>query len=186
MVIAKTDYAMTHLAKQFFDHTVEREYKALVWGSPEPEDGTIDLNVGRHPRYRMIQHVFPEGDEGKHAITHYKTIKSFFYVSLLSCNLETGRTHQIRVHMKAIGHPLFSDVRYGGDSIKKGTVYAKYKQFVSNCFTILPRHALHAAVLGFIHPTTGEEMRFTSELPEDMTKVIEKWDHYLRFNTRTK
>lgn len=178
LVVAKTDYAMTHLAKQFFDHTVEREYHAIVWGTPEPQDGTVEVNIGRHPRFRMMQHVFPEGEAGKHAITHYRTLMSYFYVSKIACNLETGRTHQIRVHLKSIGHPLFNDVKYGGDSIRKGTVYAKYKQFVHNCFQICQRQALHAAVLGFEHPTTGERIRFESPLPEDMSAVLDKWEHY--------
>lgn len=186
MVIAKTDFAMTHLAKQFFDHTVEREYRALVWGSPDPENGTVDLHIGRHPRFRTQQQVFPEADEGKHAITHYKTIQSYYYVSLVSCHLETGRTHQIRVHMKALGHPLFNDEKYGGDAIRKGTVYAKFKQFVNNCFQMLPGHALHAAVIGFDHPATGERMRFEASLPEALQSVIDKWDHYVKHNTRTK
>ncbi len=182
MVVAKTDYAMTHLAKQFYDHTVEREYHALVWGSPDPADGTVDMHVGRHQRYRMMQDVYPDGDHGKHAITHYRTLQSYYYVTLIACNLETGRTHQIRAHMKAIGHPLFQDERYGGNQIRKGTVYSKYKQFVQNCFLLLSRQALHAAVLGFEHPTTGERLRFQSDMPADMQAVIEKWEHYVRYN----
>lgn len=177
MVIAKTDHAMTHMAKQFFDHSIERTYAALVWGGFDVEEGTIIGNIGRHPTDRMKMHVLDEG-EGKHAVTHYKVLADYYYVSLVECKLETGRTHQIRVHMNNEMHPLFNDKRYGGDSIRKGTVYTKYKQFVDNCFALCPRQALHAKSLGFVHPTTGEYMSFVAELPADMTAVIAKWRAY--------
>jgi 23S rRNA pseudouridine1911/1915/1917 synthase len=179
LVIAKNEFAMTHLAKQFFDHTIERKYVALVWGSPEPPVGTIEANIGRHPRFRLQQTVFEEADEGKSAITHYETIEDMYYVSVVRCQLETGRTHQIRVHMKHIGHPIFNDARYDGDRIRKGTVFTKYKQFVQNCFELIPRQALHAQTLGFIHPRTGEKVYFESALPDDISLVLEKWRHYL-------
>ena len=179
LVIAKTDYAMTHLAKQFFDHTIQREYVALVWGAPDPAEGVVDVNIGRHPRNRIQQAAFPEGMEGKRAITHYHVIEDLYYVSVVGCTLETGRTHQIRVHMKHLGHPVFNDERYGGDRIMKGTVFSKYKQFVQNCFEIMPRQALHAKTLGFVHPVTGEKMFFESELPDDFANVLDKWRHYL-------
>ena len=156
LLIAKTDTAMRHLAKQFFDHTVRRQYVALVWGDLKNDEGTIVAHVGRHLRFRKLFEAYPEGDHGKEAITHYKVIERFGYVTMVSCILETGRTHQIRVHMKYLGHPLFNDDFYGGDKIVKGTVYTKYKQFVDNCFEICPRHALHAKTLGSTHPTSGE------------------------------
>jgi 23S rRNA pseudouridine1911/1915/1917 synthase len=180
LVLAKTDKAMSHLAKQFFDHTVKRKYMALVWGELKNDAGTIVAHVGRNQRYRKLFEAYPEGEYGKEAITHFKVLERFNYVTLVECVLETGRTHQIRVHMKYIGHPLFNDDFYGGDKIVKGTVYSKYKQFVDNCFAICPRQALHAKTLGFIHPTKGEEMNFVSELPEDMSKVIEKWRNYVK------
>lgn len=180
LVLAKTDKAMSHLAKQFFDHTVKRKYIALVWGELKNDIGTIVAHVGRNQRYRKLFEAYPEGDHGKEAITHYRVLERFNYVSLVECVLETGRTHQIRVHMKYIGHPLFNDDFYGGDKIVKGTVYSKYKQFVDNCFAICPRQALHAKTLGFIHPVTGKEMNFDSELPEDISKVIEKWRNYVK------
>jgi len=178
LVLAKTDKAMRQLAKQFFDHTVKRQYLALVWGDMEQDSGTIVAHVGRNQRFRKLFEAYPEGDHGKDATTHYKVIERFGYVTLVQCILETGRTHQIRVHMKYIGHPLFNDDFYGGDKIVKGTIYSKYKQFVDNCFAICKRQALHAKTLGFIHPTTGEEMHFDTELPEDIAKVIEKWRGY--------
>jgi 23S rRNA pseudouridine1911/1915/1917 synthase len=181
MVMAKTKKAMSDLAKQFFDHTVHRRYVALVWGNFDEEDGTIVAHVGRHQRLRKLFTAYPEGDHGKDATTHYKVLERFNYVTLVECRLETGRTHQIRVHMQYIGHPLFSDDFYGGDRIVKGTVYTKYKQFVDNCFSICSRQALHAKELGFIHPTTKEKMLFTSNLPEDMDQLIEKWRKYSRF-----
>lgn len=178
LVLAKTDVAMRQLAKQFFDHTVRREYQALVWGDVQNESGTIVAHVGRHQRFRKLFEAYPEGDHGKEAITHYRVLERFGYVTLVECILETGRTHQIRVHMKHIGHPLFNDDFYGGDKIVKGTVFSKYKQFVDNCFAICPRQALHAKTLGFVHPATGKELFFDTPLPEDMSQVIERWRLY--------
>ena len=180
LVIAKNEEAMTHLSKQFFDKTSEREYVALVWGNIEEDEGTIEGNIGRHPKNRLQNTVY-EGDDahkGKPAVTHYKVLERLGYVTLVSCKLETGRTHQIRVHMKHIGHTLFNDERYGGEKILKGTTFTKYKQFVDNCFKVLPRQALHAKTLGFKHPKTGESMQFDSEIPEDMQACIEKWRQY--------
>ena len=179
MVIAKTGYAMTHLARQFFDRSIERTYQAIVWGGPDPTAGSIEGNIGRHPRERLQMTVFPDGEEGKPAVTHYKVIKDYYYVSLVECKLETGRTHQIRVHMKYLGHTLFNDERYGGNQILKGTVYSKYRQFVQNCFDALPRTALHAKTLGFMHPRTGKHMFFDTKLPEDMQSVLDRWDTYV-------
>jgi 23S rRNA pseudouridine1911/1915/1917 synthase len=181
LVIAKKQKVMSDLAKQFFNHTVHRRYVALVWGNFEEQEGTITGHVGRHQRFRKLFTTYPDGEYGKDAITHYKVLENFNYVTLVECRLETGRTHQIRVHMQHIGHPLFNDDFYGGDRIVKGTVYTKYKQFVDNCFKICPRQALHAKELGFIHPTTKKEMLFTSELPEDMAQLIEKWRKYSQF-----
>ncbi len=178
LVIAKTEAAMTHLAKQFEAKTSEREYIALVWGTVKEEEGTIEGNISRHLKDRMQMAVFADPEIGKPAITHYKVLERFGYVTLVSCILETGRTHQIRVHMKHIGHPLFNDARYGGDLILKGTTFTKYKQFIDNCFKVLPRQALHAKTLGFVHPTTGEMLRFDTELPQDMQECIEKWRNY--------
>ena len=178
LVIAKTEAAMTHLAKQFELKTTEREYIALVWGTVKEDEGTIEGNIARHLKDRMQMAVFEDPTIGKPAVTHYKVLERFGYVTLVSCILETGRTHQIRVHMKHIGHPLFNDARYGGDLILKGTTFTKYKQFIDNCFKILPRQALHAKTLGFVHPTTGEMMRFDTELPQDMYECIEKWRNY--------
>lgn len=178
LVLAKTDKAMRHLAKQFFDHTTSRKYVALAWGDILNDTGTIVAHVGRNLRFRKLFEAYPEGDHGKDATTHYEVLERFGYVTLVQCVLETGRTHQIRVHMKYIGHPLFNDDFYGGDKIVKGTVYAKYKQFVDNCFSICKRQALHAKTLGFIHPTTGEQMFFEAPLPDDMEQVIEKWRKY--------
>jgi 23S rRNA pseudouridine1911/1915/1917 synthase len=183
LVLAKTSRAVASLAKQFFDHTVRRQYVALVWGDLAEDKGTIIAHVGRHQRFRKLFEAYPEGDHGKDAITHYEVIERFGYTTLVRCILETGRTHQIRVHMKYIGHPLFNDETYGGDKILKGTIFSKYKQFVENCFTICRRQALHAKTIGFIHPTTKEEMLFESELPEDMSLVIEKWRHYTQRKT---
>jgi 23S rRNA pseudouridine1911/1915/1917 synthase len=179
LVLAKHDKAMRHLAKQFFDHTVKRRYMALVWGDVEQDSGTIVAHVGRHQRLRKLFEAYPEGEHGKEAITHYTVLERFNYVTLVQCILETGRTHQIRVHMKHLGHPLFNDDFYGGDRIVKGTVYTKYKQFVENCFAICSRQALHAKTLGFTHPTTGEELHFESDLAEDISAVIEKWRKYV-------
>lgn len=179
LVVAKTDEAKTALGKQFFDKTTKRRYVALVWGAVKEEEGVIEGNIGRSLKNRQVYTVFPEGDFGKHAVTHYKVIERLGYVTLIECILETGRTHQIRVHMKHIGHPIFNDVNYGGDKILKGTTFTKYKQFIDNCFKIIPRHALHAKMLGFTHPVTGEEMMFESELPNDFKDVIEKWRGYV-------
>ena len=178
IVLAKTPEAASHLAKQFFNHTVERKYVALVWGDMEEEEGTVIAHIARHKTNRKMFDAYPEGETGKHAITHFKVIERFNYVTLVSCVLETGRTHQIRVHMKHIGHTLFNDWEYGGDRILKGTIYTKYKQFVDNCFEACPRCALHAATLGFEHPTTGKHMSFDSPLPSDMEAVITKWRNY--------
>ncbi|MCB0524903.1 MAG: RluA family pseudouridine synthase [Saprospiraceae bacterium] len=179
MVIAKNEYAMTHLAKQFFDHSIERRYQAIVWGDPDADSGTITGNIGRNPNDRKLLMVFPEGEDGKWAVTHWKVLERFYYCTLVECQLETGRTHQIRVHMKSIGHTLFGDPRYGGNQILKGTLFSKYKQFVENCLQILPRQALHAKVLGFVHPKTGEKLTFESELPDDMKTVLEKFGNYV-------
>lgn len=180
MVVAKNEYAMTHLANQFFHHTIERRYQAIVWANLEGDEGTVVGNIGRNPNDRKMFMVFPEGEDGKWAVTHWKVIERYYYVTLVECQLETGRTHQIRVHMKSIGHTLFGDPRYGGNQILKGTIFTKYKQFVENCFKLLPRQALHAKVLGFVHPRTGEKMRFESELPADMVAVLDKWRTYLK------
>jgi 23S rRNA pseudouridine1911/1915/1917 synthase len=177
MVIAKTEEALTHLGKQFFDRTIDRRYVALVWGDVK-EDGTVIGNTGRSLKDRKVFTVFPEGDHGKHAVTHYKVLKRFGYVTLIECKLETGRTHQIRVHMKHIGHTLFGDYEYGGDKVLKGTTFTKYKQFVQNCLDLLPRQALHARTLSFTHPTTGEWMSFESKMPDDLQAVLDKWESY--------
>lgn len=179
LVIAKTEQGMSGLAKQFFDHSIERTYYGLVWGEPEEEKGTIHLNVGRSLKDRRVTACFPDGDFGKNAITHYEVLQNLRYVSLIKCNLETGRTHQIRAHMKHLGHPLFNDATYGGNEILKGTVFTKYKQFVHNCFKIIPRQALHAKTLGFIHPITKEKVNFDSELPDDFQQVLDKWEKYV-------
>ena len=178
LVIAKTPDAKTNLGNQFFNKTTKRRYRALVWGNVEQDEGTVVGNIGRNPRDRMQMTVLPD-DQGKHAVTHYRVLERLGYVTLVECILETGRTHQIRVHMKHIGHILFNDERYGGHEILKGTHFAKYKQFVNNCFDTCPRQALHAMTLGFVHPVTGEEMYFTSELPDDMTRLIDKWRGYI-------
>ncbi len=179
LVIAKTEPAMNGLARQFFEHSIERTYYALVWGEPDPADGTIAVNVGRSLKDRRVTAAFPKGDFGKTAITHFKTLEAMRYVSLIQCNLETGRTHQIRAHMKYLGHPLFNDATYGGDQVLKGTVFTKYKQFVQNCFKVIPRQALHAKSLGFIHPVSKEFMQFDSDLPDDFNQVMEKWKSYV-------
>ena len=178
MVCAASELAMTHLAKQFFDRSTSREYIALVWGNVKEDRGTIEGHIGRSVRDRLQMAVFPDGSEGKHAVTHYEVLQRFGYVTLVRCKLETGRTHQIRAHMKYLGHPLFNDERYGGDKILKGTAFSKYKQFVTNCFKACPRHALHAKSLGFEHPGTGEQMRFESVIPDDMQEVIRKFESY--------
>jgi 23S rRNA pseudouridine1911/1915/1917 synthase len=179
MVVAKSETAMVKLAKDFFDRNLDRIYYALVWGDFQEDEGTVTGNVGRHLKDRKRMDVFPpDSEEGKHAVTHYKVLERFGYVTLIQCKLETGRTHQIRVHMKHIGHSLFNDETYGGDRILKGTTFAKYKQFVENCFAIMPRHALHAKSLGFNHPTTGKYIHFDSEIPADMLAVLNKWRGY--------
>ena len=179
LVVAKTPDAKTHLGLQFYNKTTKRKYNALVWGVVENNEGTIEGNIGRNPKDRMQMAVLSDPAQGKHAVTHYRVLESLGYVTLVECVLETGRTHQIRVHMKHIGHTLFNDERYGGNEILKGTHFSKYKQFVNNCFETCPRQALHAMTLGFVHPRTGEEMFFTSPLPEDMTNLIDKWRNYI-------
>ncbi|NAY92523.1 RluA family pseudouridine synthase [Muricauda sp. JGD-17] len=184
LVVAKTEATMSHLAQQFFEKSSEREYVALVWGNVEDDEGTVTGHVGRNPKNRLQMMVFPEGEQGKEAVTHYQVLERFGYVTLVSCKLETGRTHQIRVHMKHIGHTLFNDERYGGDRILKGTTFTKYKQFVENAFKILPRQALHAKTLGFEHPVTGKFMRFDSDIPQDMAQCIEKWRGYAKYSSQ--
>ena len=184
LVVAKNERAHASLAKQFFDHTTERKYTALVWGDLKEDEGTIEGNIGRSLKDRKVMAVFPEGDYGKTAITHWKVLKRFGYVTLVECQLETGRTHQIRAHMRYVGHPLFADATYGGDQILKGTTFSKYKQFINNCFQIISRQALHATTIGFLHPTKLERMNFTSNLPQDMTDVIEKWQAYTTANNQ--
>ena len=179
LVVAKTPDAKTNLGLQFYNKTTKREYNALVWGIVEEDEGTITGNIGRNPRDQMQMAVMSDPEQGKYAVTHYQVLERLGYVTLVKCVLETGRTHQIRVHMKHIGHTLFNDERYGGHEILKGTHFSKYKQFVNNCFEICPRQALHAKTLGFVHPRTGEEMFFTSELPEDMTCLLERWRTYI-------
>ena len=178
MVIGKTDEAMTHLARQFFDRTNDRRYLALVWGDPEGEEGRIEGHLGRSQKDRTVMQVFPDGEQGKAAVTHWKVVERFTYVTLVECKLETGRTHQIRAHMRYIGHQIFNDPEYDGDRVVKGTVFTKYKQFVLNCFELCPRQALHAAVLEIDHPATGKRMRFESALPADMNTLVEKWRKY--------
>jgi 23S rRNA pseudouridine1911/1915/1917 synthase len=179
LVIAKTDQAMTHLAKQFYDHSIERTYAALVWGEPKQDEGTIVGNIGRSLKDRKVMAIFPDGSQGKEAITHYKVLRKIRYVSLVQCNLETGRTHQIRVHLKSIGNTLFNDETYGGNKVLRGTVFSKYEKFVENCFKICPRQALHAKSLGFIHPKTGEFLQFDTDLPVEMVEVMAKWEGYV-------
>ncbi len=178
LVVAKTEYAMAHLSKQFFDRKTSRTYIALVWGYIEEDEGTITGHIGRSLKNRLQMDVFPEGDFGKHAVTHYKVLERLTYVTLVQCKLETGRTHQIRAHFKHIGHTLFNDERYGGNDILKGTTFTKYKQFVDNCFKVLPRQALHAKTLGFIHPVTKDYMEFNTEIPEDIEACLDKWRTY--------
>ena len=178
LVVAKTEHALSHLARQFFEHTIERKYLALVWGNLSDDEGTITGNIGRNPKDRMQMWIFEDASDGKHAVTHFRVVERLGYVTLVECQLETGRTHQIRAHFRHIGHPLFNDSRYGGDQILRGTTFAKYKQFVHNCFEILPRQALHAHSLAFDHPASGKRMYFESELPQDMMEVIRKWRGY--------
>jgi 23S rRNA pseudouridine1911/1915/1917 synthase len=179
LVIAKNEYALNRLSKQFFDRTTDRKYNALVWGTPDPKAGTITGNVGRNLKDRKIMQVFEDGSDGKNAITHYRVLEDFGYISLIECKLETGRTHQIRIHFSHIKHPLFNDVEYGGDQILKGTTFTKYQQFIKNCFKILPRQALHAKSLSFDHPVSGKRLSFDSGLPDDMMQVIDKWRKYI-------
>ncbi|MBS7410561.1 MAG: RluA family pseudouridine synthase [Bacteroidales bacterium] len=183
LVVAKTPDAKTYLGRQFFNKTTHRQYVALVWGKFEEPGGTIEGNIGRNPKDRLQMTVFPDGDQGKHAVTHYRVIENLSHVALVECQLETGRTHQIRVHMRHIGHPLFSDERYGGDKPLRGIATAKYMQFVQNCFKICPRQALHAKTLGFVHPTTRQQMDFSCEIPADMTALIKKWEDYCKNGT---
>jgi 23S rRNA pseudouridine1911/1915/1917 synthase len=178
LVIAKNEFALNRLSKQFYDRTTDRRYNALVWGLPDPPEGTITGNVGRSIKDRKVMQVFKDGEEGKTAITHYKLLEDLGYISLVECKLETGRTHQIRVHFSHIKHPLFNDEEYGGDQIIKGTTFTKYQQFIRNCFKILPRQALHAKSLAFDHPVTGKRLSFDSDLPDDMVQVIERWRKY--------
>ena len=178
LAVAKNDEAQLRLAKQFFDHSIERRYQAIVWGNIAEDEGTIEGNIARDPSDRVCFTVTDDPDKGKHAVTHYKVLERFGFVTLVECKLETGRTHQIRVHMSHIGHPIFSDERYGGAEIRKGTIYAKYKQFIRNCFEICPRQALHAKTLGFVHPTTKKWIQFDSVIPEDMAALLDKWRKY--------
>ena len=178
LVVAKTEFAMANLSRQFFDRTTERLYYAMVWGNIEEDEGTIEGNIGRSLKNRLQMSVFPDGEFGKHAVTHFKVLERLTYVTLVQCKLETGRTHQIRAHFKHIGHTLFSDERYGGNEILKGTTFTKYKQFVQNCFKVLPRQALHAKTLGFTHPKTGEFLQFNSEIPKDISECLDKWRNY--------
>lgn len=186
MLMAKNEEAQTNLASQFYHHTTNRRYIALVWGDLKEDEGIIEGNLGRSPKDRKVMTVFPEGEAGKHAITHYKVIERFGYVTAVECRLETGRTHQIRTHMKYIGHPLFNDDTYGGDRIRKGTTFSKYKQFIENAFKICPRQALHAKTLGFKHPKTGEWLEFNSDIPEDMSLVMDKWRNYAKASIKSK
>ncbi|MEI8204069.1 MAG: RluA family pseudouridine synthase [Bacteroidota bacterium] len=185
LVVAKTEMAQTKLAKEFFDHTIKRNYKALVWGDFDEKEGTIEGHIGRSLKDRRVMFVFTDGSYGKHAITHYKIVERFGYVTLIECQLETGRTHQIRAHMKFAGHPIFNDETYGGDAILKGTTFTKYKQFVQNCFQLIPRQALHAYSLGFTHPETGKKLYFESPIPSDMSQVLEKWRLYSKNKPET-
>jgi len=179
LLIGKNEYAQSVLGKQFFEHTISRKYFALVWGDFKENKGTITGNIGRNPTDRLQMFVFPEGSEhGRHAVTHWEVVERFGYVTLVECVLETGRTHQIRAHMRFIGHPLFNDARYGGDQILKGTTFSKYKQFINNCFKIIPRQALHARSLGFVHPTSQKKLHFETSLPSDLQEVIDKWRLY--------
>lgn len=183
IVLGKTEKAVTSLAKEFFEHTIHRRYIAMVWGDVAQDTGTVRAHIGRHQRFRKVFDAYPDGDYGKEAVTHYKVLERLGYVTIIQCELETGRTHQIRVHMKHIGHPLFNDELYGGDKIVKGTVFSKYKQFVDNCFAICPRHALHAKTIGFIHPRSRQPISFDSELPDDMQQLFEKWRGYVKAKT---
>ena len=178
LVVAKNDEAQLNLAGQFFEHSIDRRYVAVVWGNLQEDEGTVDANIGRDPNDRLRFRVYEDDERGKHAVTHYRVLERFGFVTLVECKLETGRTHQIRVHMSHIGHPLFNDERYGGAEIRKGTIYSKYKQFIRNCFALCPRQALHAKTLGFVHPSTGKWVQFDSALPQDMSALLEKWRAY--------
>lgn len=182
LVIAKSEMAMKSLAKQFFDHSIERTYYALIWGTPEAPEGTIDVNLGRSEKDRRVTVAIEDGSRGRTAVTHYKVLKELRYVSLIQCNLETGRTHQIRAHFKYLGHPLFNDATYGGDRVLKGTQFSKYKAFVENAFKMMPRQALHAKSLGFVHPRTKKFVQFDSELPQDFQNVLNKWEEYVKYD----
>lgn len=178
LAVAKNLPAQTNLAKQFFDHSIDRRYQAIVWGDLKEDEGTIEGTIGRDPNDRLRYKVYEDESKGKHAVTHYRVLERFGYVTFVECKLETGRTHQIRVHMSSIGHPIFNDDRYGGSEIRKGTIYAKYRQFIQNCFEICPRQALHARTLGFVHPVSGQWLQFDSEIPDDMTALLDKWRKY--------
>jgi len=180
LLVAKNEIAQAHLAREFFNHTIERRYHALVWGDFDIDEGTITGNLARSIPDRRVMTVYEDGETGKHAVTHYKVLQRFGYVTLVECRLETGRTHQIRAHMKYIGHPLFNDEKYGGNEIVKGTTFSKYKQFIQNCFSLLPRQALHAKSLGFVHPTNGRFLQFNSEIPPEMQALLEKWERYTK------
>ena len=182
LVIAKTEASMTGLARQFFDHSIERSYEALVWGEPRPAAGTIDVPLGRSERDRRITIAIPDGERGRRAVTHYRTLQAYRYVSLLECRLETGRTHQIRAHLVYLGHPLFNDSTYGGDRVLRGTQFSKYKAFVENCFRLMPRMALHAKSLGFMHPATGKKMLFDTDLPADFQATLHRWEEYVKYH----
>lgn len=182
LVVAKNEEAQLKLAKQFFDHSTERKYNALVWGDFDEETGVIIGNIGRDMKDRRKMSVYPDGSQGKTAITHYRVLEHFGYVTWVECQLETGRTHQIRSHFNYIKHPLFGDMTYGGDQVVKGTTFSKYKQFIQNCFQILPRQALHACIIGFVHPSTGKKVIFESKIPDDIAMVLEKWRNYSNFN----
>lgn len=183
LVVAKNDIALNKLASQFYNKTSTRTYNALVWGDMKEDEGTITGNIGRNPKNRKLMHIFPEGDQGKVAVTHYKVLERLGYVNLVECRLETGRTHQIRVHLQYLGHPLFNDPEYGGDSVIRGTTFTKYKQFVQNCFRLIPGQALHAKTLGFVHPGSGEDVSFDSELHPGFAEVLRKWRTYIQGRT---
>lgn len=178
LLVAKNSEAQLKLAKQFFDHSIDRRYRAIVWGDVKEDEGTVDANIGRDPNDRLRYRICRDPEEGKHAVTHYRVLERFGYVTYIECRLETGRTHQIRVHMASIGHPLFNDARYGGSEIRKGTIYSKYRQFINNCFELCPRQALHAKTLGFEHPVTRKWLQFDSEIPADMEALLDKWRRY--------
>ncbi|MCQ2181020.1 MAG: RluA family pseudouridine synthase [Bacteroidales bacterium] len=178
LLVAKKDEAQLRLAKQFFEHSIDRRYRAIVWGDIKEDEGTVDANIGRDPNDRLRYRICDDPEQGKHAVTHYRVLERFGYVTYVECILETGRTHQIRVHMASIGHPLFNDARYGGSEIRKGTIYSKYRQFIGNCFEICPRQALHAKTLGFEHPSTRKWLQFDSQIPTDMSALLDKWRRY--------